>query len=610
MPTIQQEAGIRSVKGLPLRWGIPAYRELHAAQEGAIGAMPEGYKRLSAMLDEVTACPLPLDSTEAQLTMLAERCANECMNVALDAHDAETLRVCVELIVRMYDMDVSTIKDDRQAVKRYTDPAWWRRNLRTVHGRAREHAAMRLGFVSSRKGKYCSDEAARSRVGQRRRNKKVLQNTVLRNMETGQEFALDELADKSTANPKIRHGELMMRMDGVDEIAIENGHEGLFVTVTAPAAYHAVLESSSMPNPKYNGATPRETQLYLRDLWGRTRAQNDRDGIAPYGFRVAEPHHDGCTHWHMMVFMPADDIEIFKRNLRKFALQEGANDPGADKHRVKFEALDPAKGSAAAYMMKYTAKNIDAEDIKEDANGRDIITKEMRVNAWAGVWGIRQFQAFGQPPVTPYREGRRVAEAVVEQAPECVKDIWLAGNRLDLVDEETGEIAGQKKCSWAAYIRAQGGINMGRGYRVRVAQAARTEAGRYGLFGRGPVGLFVKPDPEFVGPPQMYASTRFTWRRVGVAVDVRVCRPWSPVNNCTPASEKNWERHAPCPVQVEPHDDSEWWGQADFAVFEEPDYQDLVADQDERWRIIAALKKCDEHDRLMQFQMGESCTKN
>ncbi|WP_254679428.1 hypothetical protein [Janthinobacterium sp. HH106] len=198
----------------------------------------------------------------------------------------------------------------------------------------------------------------------------------------------------------------------------------------------------------------------------------------------------------------------------------------------------------------------------------------------------------------------------MEQAPECVKDIWLAGNRLDLVDEETGEIAGQKKCSWAAYIRAQGGINMGRGYRVRVAQAARAEAGRYGLFGRGPVGLFVKPDPTFVGPPQMYASTRFTWRRVGVAVDVRVCRPWSPVNNCTPASEKNWERHAPCPAQVEPHDDSDWWGQADFAVFEDQDYQDLVADQDERWRIIAALKKCDEHDRLMQFQMGESCMKN
>lgn len=598
MPTIQQENGVRSVKGLPLRWGIPAYRELHAAQAGAIGAMPEGYKRLSALLDDVTACPLPLDSTEAQLTILAERCAGECMNVALDVHEHAAMRVCVELIVRMHDLEPSTIKDDRQAVARYTDPAWWRRNLRTIHGRAREHAAMRLGFVSSRKGKYCSDEAARSRVGQRRRNRKVLENTTLENAETGQQFTLDQLADKSTANPKIRHDELMLRMDGVDEIAIENGHVGLFVTVTAPAAYHAVLEATGTPNPTYNGATPRETQLYLRDLWGRTRAQNARDGIAPYGFRVAEPHHDGCTHWHMMVFMPAEHIEIFQRNLRHHALQEGADDPGAQKRRVTFEKLDPAKGSAAAYMMKYTAKNIDGEEVKEDAQGRDIITKEMRVNAWAGVWGIRQFQAFGQPPVTPYRETRRIAEAVIEDAPEHVRAAWLACNRIDLVDEETGEIAGQKKCSWAAYIRAQGGVNTGRDYRIAVTTELRAVAGRYGLQDRDcPIGVHCK-----AAPGVNYASTRYTWRRVGVAVDVRVCRPWSPVNNCTRPPGRHWTDEASWSCAMAPHDDSEWWGQADFEVFESQDYLELVADQEARWGILAALKKCDQYDRERRQQ--------
>ena len=604
MPVIQQEAGIRSVKGLPLRWGIPAYRELNAAQAGVIGAMPEGYKRLSAMLDEVTACPLPLDSTEAQLTMMAERCANECMNVALDVHDAPTMRRCVELVVRMYDMDVSAIKDDRQAVKRYTDPAWWRRNLRTVHGRAREHAAMRLGFVSGRKGKYCSNEAARSRCGQRRRNRKVLEHTVLRNMETGQEFALQELADKSTANPEIRRGELMMRFDGVDEIAIENGHVGLFVTLTAPSAYHCVIEKTDTPNPHYNLATPRETQLYLRGVWARTRTQNARDEIYPYGIRVAEPHHDGCTHWHMMVFMPPEHVDIFKRNLSKYALEEDGESESAKKRRVTYKDLDPNEGSAAAYMMKYTAKNIGENEIKEDKDGRDIITKEMRVDAWAGVWGIRQFQAFGQPPITPYREVRRVAEDVIENAPECVQALWRAGNRLDLVDEETGEIAGQKKCSWAAAIRAQGGVNMGRRYLVRVAKATRTEAGRYGLFGRGPVGLFVRPDPEFVGPPEMYESTRFTWRRVGVAVEVGFRLPWSPVNNCTAAPD--WEAHAPMPGQVEPHDDSEWWGNADFDVFDHQDYQEFMTSPEVRAAGIDsqawALRICDQFDRDMRHQ--------
>lgn len=564
MPVIQQEAGIRSVKGLPLRWGIPAYRELSQAQAGAIGAMPEGYKRLSAMLDEVTACPLPLDSTEAQLCMLAERCASECMNVALDVHEAVAMRKSVEIIVRMYGMEPSSIKDDQQAVLRYMDAVWWRRNLRTVHGRAREHAAMRLGFVSSRKGKYVSDETAKSRVGQRRRNAKVLENTTLENAETGQKFTLDELAAKSTSNPVLRRGELMLRMDGTDEIAGELGHVGLFVTLTAPSAYHAVLEKTDSPNPKYNGATPRETQLYLRGVWELTRAQNGRDGLSPYGFRVAEPHHDGCTHWHMVVFMPAAHIEPFQRNLRRYALVEAGDEPGAQERRVTFTEMDPNEGSAAAYMMKYIGKNIGDGEIKEDKNGRDIITKEMRVDAWAGVWGIRQFQAFGQPPVTGYREFRRVDESIIVDAPEHVRAAWLSCNRVDLVDEETGEIAGQKKCSWAAYIRAQGGVNVGRHYRIAVTTELRVVAGRYGMQDRDcPTGMHCKASPDV-----NYASTRYTWRRSGVAFDVAVRRPWSPVNNCTPASEKNWEQWAPMPAEIPPHHDLAYYADCDFACFD------------------------------------------
>ena len=564
MPTIQQENGIRSVKGLPLRWGIPAYRELNAAQAGAVGAMPEGYKRLSAMLDEVTACPLPLDSTEAQLCMLAERCASECMNVALEVHEAAAMRQSVELIVRMYDMEPAKIKDDRQAVLRYMDAVWWRRNLRTVHGRAREHAAMRLGFVSGRKGKYVSDETAKSRVGQRRRNKKVLENTTLENVETGQKFALDELASKSTSNPVLRRGELMLRMDGVDEIAIEMGHVGLFVTLTVPSAYHAVLEKTDTPNPRYNGATPRETQQYLRDVWALTRTKNGHDGLSPYGFRVAEPHHDGCTHWHMVVFMPKEDIEPFKKNLCHYALLEDGNEPGAQERRVTFTEMDPNEGSAAAYMMKYIGKNIGDGEIKEDKNGRDIITKEMRVDAWAGVWGIRQFQAFGQPPVTGYREFRRVDEAVIVDAPEHVRAAWLSCNRVDLVDEETGEIAGQQKCSWAAYIRAQGGVNVGRHYRIAVTTELRVVAGRYGMQDRDcPTGMHCKRMPAV-----NYASTRYTWRRSGVAFDVAVCRPWSPVNNCTPDRDVKWERDAPWPEEIAPHHDLAYFADCDFACFD------------------------------------------
>src|SRR2546428_412907 len=94
------------------------------------------------------------------------------------------------------------------------------------------------------------------------------------------------------------------------------------------------------------------------------------------------------------------------------------------------------------FFAKYVAKNIGDGTIELDRNGNEKITKEMRVDAWAGLWGIRQFQPLGQPPVTGYRELRRVPEAELENAPEHIKRAWRAGNRVALVDEETGEVAG------------------------------------------------------------------------------------------------------------------------------------------------------------------------
>jgi hypothetical protein len=388
MPTIQQERGVKSIAGLPERWGRRAYAELSAAMAGVDGYKSERYKALAGLLDSLTGSPIALDMTEAQLCIMAENCANECANIALDLHEAVALRTLFAMIARQMGVEPPAVKDDRQAMLRCMDSAWWMRSLRTVHRRTREHGAIRLGFVSSQQGKYCSDEAAHSRVAQNRRNAKVLKNAKVLNVDTGQEFTLDVLAAKTTSNNVIRRGELMLRMDGCDDVAQERGDMGLFVTLTAPGSYHAVLEKSGKPNPKYNGATPRDTQDYLKNVWVLTRAANGRAGIKPYGFRVAEPHHDGCTHWHMVLFMPADHIEVFKRNLSAYALAEDGSEYCATGKRVTFKEMDPAEGSAAAYMAKYVGKNIGDNKIEEDKNGKTIISKEMRVDAWAGVWGI------------------------------------------------------------------------------------------------------------------------------------------------------------------------------------------------------------------------------
>jgi hypothetical protein len=566
MPVIQQENGVKTVAGLPVRWGVRAYRELSAALDGLgplLGATSYRYKTLCKLLDEVTSAPLPLDSTDAQLCILAEERAATCMNLTLDLHSFASVRAIMDGIVRSSGIEPPNVKGDQQSVLRCMDAVWWRRSLRKVIGRAREHAAIRLGFVSSRAGKYCSDEAARSRVSQNRRNAITLKNTKLLNVDTDQQYALSDLAAKGTGNNKIRRGELMLRMDGCGEIAEELGHKGLFVTLTAPGAYHAVLERTGDINPAYNGASPRDTQDYLnQNVWALTRAQNGRDGIAPYGFRVAEPHHDGCTHWHMVLFMPAAHIPVFIRNLSRYALAEDGDAPGAKTKRVTFKELDPAEGTAAAYMAKYVAKNIGDGTIELDKNGNEKISKEMRVDAWAGLWGIRQFQPLGQPPVTGYREMRRVPESEIEGAPEHVQQAWRAGNRIALIDEETGEVAGMLKCDYALYIRAQGGVNRGRDYRIAVDTEQREVAGRYGLQTRDcPKGLYCKSEPA-----KKYASIRYTWKRLGAAVELR--RSWSPVNNCT---QPHWAAGA-MPGELVAEFDDAWFDSDEYQkIFVPPD---------------------------------------
>jgi len=83
------------------------------------------------------------------------------------------------------------------------------------------------------------------------------------------------------------------------------------------------------------------------------------------------------------------------------------------------------QGGAAGYMVKYVAKNVVGAPLGEDWQQLDApgghqldmfnvdtgaVSGAQRVEAWAALWGIRQFQAIGQPPVTVWREMRRVTK--------------------------------------------------------------------------------------------------------------------------------------------------------------------------------------------------------
>lgn len=599
MPVIQQERGQRTIKGLPLRWGKRAYQELSAERErGTVGAMTQRYTELAALLDKVTAAPVPVDATDAQLRVLAHHRASECANVGMrkesstlvgdkvvritvpEIHDAKALRARLAWMVTNNGLEVPKIQDDVQFIRRCVDPNWWLRNLRRVHGRTFEHAAMRLGFVSVRAGAYASNETVQRHMAATRRNAQMLARTNMVN-EEGHEYTLAELAARGVGNKAIRRGELMLRMAGCEAIANELGHVGVFVTLTLPSKYHATLAKTGTPNPKYCGVDARQAQAALMDVWSCIRAKNHRDGLRPYGFRIAEPHHDGCPHWHLLLFVPADQVTRLSRNLKLYALAEDRDEPGAAKNRIKIVRIEADKGTAAGYIAKYVAKNIDDAHLDQhidqdghvidtDLVGDQVIKPSQRVEAWASTWGIRQFQAVGQPPVTIWRELRRVAEAQVADAPEHVRAAWTACQRVTTTDAETGEVIVQQPADFAAYIRAQGGVNQGRDYRIGLAQRTEMREGRYGLAMRDvPTGIYCKAAPDIE-----YASTRHQWKRSGMAAPTGA--PWSPVNNCTvPPVEAApfWEEEAAWPVEIPPHNDSEWFGNFDFAYFDTDEYK-------------------------------------
>jgi len=44
---------------------------------------------------------------------------------------------------------------------------------------------------------------------------------------------------------------------------------------------------------------------------------------------VAEPHHDGTPHWHLLLFLRHEEVEYATAIFRKHAMREDGQEPGA-----------------------------------------------------------------------------------------------------------------------------------------------------------------------------------------------------------------------------------------------------------------------------------------
>ncbi|MFD1122152.1 replication endonuclease [Methylophilus flavus] len=264
----------------------------------------------------------------------------------------------------------------------------------------------KLALSPQNAGTYVSDESFERRKQQKLRNKRALEATHLEN-EDGDVFSLFDLAKTSLANPENRRNELMTRIRGFEEISKKYKHQAMFYTVTCPSRMHARHSKSGDAILNYDGTTPKESQKYLVTMWSQIRAKLQRLGIQIYGFRVAEPHHDGTPHWHLLLFVESEKADQLTAVIRDYAMREDGDEKGADKHRFELIKIDPKQG-ATGYISKYISKSIDGFGIDDDLYGNDSKSAADRVCTWASVWGIRQFQQIGGPPVSVYRELRRI----------------------------------------------------------------------------------------------------------------------------------------------------------------------------------------------------------
>ena len=282
--------------------------------------------------------------------------------------------------------------------------------------------------------------------------------------------------------------------------------------------------------------SPKDAQRYLCKLWARIRAEWNRSGFAPYGFRVAEPHHDGCPHWHILLFAPAHHVGWFvPRRLiagredhgtglvgiaGAHALSDSGGEAGAIKHRFSLERIDTSKGSATGYIAKYISKNIDRE--KEDgaavgldfASGKPATDASKRVRTWASTWGIRQFQQIGGPSVTVWRELRRLA-----------KDAEQPVVQLDLVE---GPRSAACRAMWALFWFLQGGPDVSRSELTLRPMYEAEGQGKYGDAAKRVRGVLARDDDN--GGIEHCQVTRIhTWtvQHVGLAAINATQAEWS-----------------------------------------------------------------------------------
>lgn len=443
----------------------PAMRAEYLATASSLSYEEANLKLLS--LDKrLNIKDFNLLSGHDELKELSKNRADQCHKIKSSFSDLAKAYSQCKALASDYNILAPTPSDydDQLApcINRLCCEKWWKRQFSKLQKSAVDAIARELRQVHKHKNLYCSNISLKRHKQQKASSREYLESKVAVN-EQDQEYTLAELSDLTVSNPMIRRLELITRCKGFEKVAKELNHDAVFITLTAPSRFHRMTKITHngkvvkvIPNKKYENLSPRDTQEYLANLWGKIQAKLSREKIRPYGFRVAEPHHDATPHWHFLLFVEKENLEELISIFQRWALQDSPNEKGAAERRLKVEkiktGINPKTGneySATGYLIKYICKNIDGHGIdnkESTANSTDWDQENPfeiaeRIEAWARTHRIRQFQQIGGPSVTVWRELRRVNEQT-----GFIEEVRSASDAGD----------------WAAFVKAMGGPNLRR----------------------------------------------------------------------------------------------------------------------------------------------------
>ncbi|ELJ5527531.1 replication endonuclease [Salmonella enterica] len=443
------------------------------------------------------------------------------------------------------------------AISRMISVRFWSRHFRTFTRRWREHLYITVGEVRRQRSVICSLQWVQHWLASRKRGREIMAETDIEDEETGETLPLLSAVDASVSNNEKRRAEMLTRVKGLEELAAldrmsqDSDYVALFFTWTAPQQYHAWLETGRR-NRKWNGASPRQTQHYFTRTFKNFSTALTRRDIHIFGMHITESHHDGTPHWHGILFVRREQEATLREVFESYANAENcsAHRPGKPPARsqLMIKPVDRRMGSPTAYITKHICRNLEgcAPGVRDKETGRPWTELARHSAAWASLWGIKQFQFTGGPPVSVWRELRKLSDQI----------------QADSVSPVFGELHHAAGAGdWAAYTRLQGGLPTARkNLTMRTWYQAASEPDECGQYTAIIKGVYL---PGSNKAPVVTRTRKWKVkapRQNAKAGFLRINRkpsltPWTRINNCTMRRKQPVDHppdlHLKIPIQME-----------------------------------------------------------